>query len=42
MTHIPPIMTRGRRILLDLIIPLLAFAGMMEIFLDRSDGKHEA
>ncbi len=29
--HIPPIMTRGRRILLDLIIPLLAFAGMMEI-----------
>ena len=28
--HIPPIMTRGRRTLLDLIIPLLAFAVGME------------
>jgi hypothetical protein len=27
MTHIPPIMTRDRRILLDLVIPLLAFVG---------------
>jgi len=27
MTHIPPIMTRGRRILLDLVIPLLASIG---------------
>ena len=29
--HIPPILSRSRRILLDLIIPLLAFVGMMEI-----------
>lgn len=27
----PPILSRGRRILLDLIIPLLAFVGVMEI-----------
>ena len=29
--HIPPILSISRRTLLDLIIPLLAFAGMMEI-----------
>lgn len=29
----PPIMSRGRRILLDLVIPLLAFAGGVPRFL---------
>jgi hypothetical protein len=27
----PPILSRSKRILLDLVIPLLAFVGMMEI-----------
>ena len=27
----PPILSRSKRILLDLVIPLLAFAGVMEI-----------
>ncbi len=31
--HIPPIMTRGRRILLDLIIPLLASIGGVPRFM---------
>ena len=29
----PPILSRGRRILLDLIIPLLAFAGGVPRFM---------
>ena len=31
--HIPPIMTRSRRILLDLIIPLLASIGGVPRFM---------